>query len=223
MSKYLKTKTNKIMLVSFIAILLCNVISLLFGNDIISEKTAFWCTVFGLGIPLLSLFLKNESTKATGKNIVDFENSDQFIGLINIRKTSPYCKGILERKQHRNDLLEEVNKLFAYESYPKGLVLTGESGAGKSVLLRLFCRDLKKEGYVVYLNEAYNGIYEEKETDDYIIGLPKSIEKDKKYVLICDQFEGYLQHDAVEQWIKDNKDVFNNCVFLFSFPQKFLT
>lgn len=220
MWKILKSSIhNRILLAVFFLILIVNIFSLLSVNSVISKSTNELLSV--LSIPatiILTVFVKpkNNILRTNSKN----SKMKCFVGLIDKTEMDLKEERVLKRINHRENIVKKVNELFKFEGDAKGLVITGESGAGKSILLSFLKDDFKNAGYYVYFNDEYNVLKEVLRGEH---GVPSRIEMDKKYVLIFDQFEGYLDFNAVENWLCKHRGAFKNCVFVFSFPQKFLT
>lgn len=50
---------------------------------------------------------------------------------------------------------KKIEELFTLDYKAKGLVLTGESGAGKSIILRFIKDELADKGYDAYIVNTY--------------------------------------------------------------------
>lgn len=201
------------MLASFTLIILCNLVSLLLLYERITTIMGTVFTIIGVPITILLTFyskLKKSHVREKYKEI----SNQHFVGLINCGQINDDNKSmLLKRKKHRENIIKKIEEIFAVRSNAKGLILTGESGAGKSILLRFLAHDLKIRGYEVKFNCVYNSSK----------GFPENFNKRKKNIFIFDQFEESLKFDSIERWIDEHNDDLKNCVFLFSFPQKFLT
>lgn len=225
---------NRIIAAVFSFILIINLYALFSINNVISRTTNELLTTLSIPFSIILLILptrKTESKQKSSKNgffgllkksDIDFEKG----GIL--KSANDNCENdiknevmVLKRQNHRKNIVKKVNELFKLKCDAKGLIITGESGSGKSILLGFLENDLRSAGYKVCFNNEYHILIEAQEGKG--CGVPSRIEADKKYVLIFDQFEGYLDFDDVEDWIYKNKGSFKNCVFVFSFPQKFLT
>lgn len=206
------SKYNIIMLLSFLMILIFNVISLLLTNVYLSNQTAYLANaIFGVAtvIGLIVTLIKKDN------NSQDYNTANKnkyFVGLIGSDEIEENKSMLLMREEHRNDIIKEIQELFELPNKAKGLILTGESGAGKSTLIHFLCHDLIKEGYNVKVCDSYSDGG----------NFPKP-DRNKKNVFIFDQFERSLNFGTLERWIESYNYQFDNCVFLFSFPQRFLT
>lgn len=220
MWKILKNSVhNRILVAVFLLILIVNIFALLSVNSVISKSTNELLSVLSIPVTIiLTVFVKpkNNITRTNSKN----SKMECFVGLIDKTEIDLKEERVLKRINHRENIVKKVNELFKFECDAKGLVITGESGAGKSILLSFLKEDFENAGYYVYFNDEYNVLKEVLKGEH---GVPSRIEIDKKYVLIFDQFEGYLDFNAVENWLCKHRGAFKNCVFVFSFPQKFLT
>lgn len=210
---------NRIIAAVFFLILIINIFALLSVNSVISKSTNELLSVLSIPVTfVLTVFFKPKNNTTETKQ--DDLKQKCFVGLLDKEKIDIKKDGILKRISHRENIVKKINELFKLECDAKGLIITGESGVGKSVLLRFLENDFRNAGYSVYFNDEYN-VLKEVLRDEH--GVPSRIETNKKYVIIFDQFEGYLDFDDVEDWLFKHRDAFKNCVFVFSFPQKFLT
>ena len=220
MWKILKNSVhNRIIAVVFMLILVVNLFALLSVNGVISKTTNELLSVLSLPVTLILAGFANLKNNTTETKEIDSEQKI-FVGLLDKNKIDLTEERILKRISHRENIVKKVNELFKLECDAKGLIITGDSGAGKSILLRFLENDFRNAGYCVYFNDEYNVLKEVLRGKN---GVPSRIETNKKYVIIFDQFEGYLDYNAVENWLCKNCGSFKNCVFVFSFPQKFLT
>lgn len=205
---------NRIMFSSFILIVLCNLVSLLLLYDRVSTTVCTVFTVMSTPIALMmALYPKLKRVRSDTECKASIKDK-HFVGLIksdDINKENRHM--LLNRRQHRENIIKKIEEIFAVRGRAKGLILTGESGAGKSILLRFLEHDLKKRGYNVVVNKVYNS------SRDF----PRQFNRRKKNIFIFDQFEESIKFDTIERWIDENNNNFKNCVFIFSFPQKFLT
>lgn len=204
---------NRAMLVSFILIFICNIVSSLLLDETIKQVVGTVFTIVSIPLSLLTVLypqLKKDNNK---KNYEIIPTNSHFVGLINCDEIKENKQMLLKRKQHRKNIIKKIEEIFEVHCKAKGLILTGESGAGKSILLRFLANDLKAQGYNVTFNCIYNSSK----------GFPKQFKQSKKNIFIFDQFEESLKFDTIERWINKHYDELKNCVFVFSFPQKFLT
>lgn len=207
---------NRIMFSSFVLIILCNLVSLLLLYDRVSTTVCTVFTIMSTPIALMmALYPKLRRERSDAECKASIKDKDKhFVGLIksdDINEKNRHM--LLSRRQHRENIIKKIEDIFAVRSKAKGLILTGESGAGKSILLRFLEYDLKKRGYNVVVNKVYNS------SRDF----PRQFNRRKKNIFIFDQFEESIKFDTIERWIDENNNDFKNCVFIFSFPQKFLT
>lgn len=208
---------NRIMFSSFILIELCNLVSLLMKYERITVTVGTVFTIMSTPIALMMALypkLKRELSKAEDKTLTQSKEKRFFVGLIktgDINKENRHI--LLNRKQHRENIIKKIEEIFSVRCKAKGLIITGESGSGKSILLSFLAHDLRKRGYSVVVNNVYNSSK----------NFPKQFNRRKKNIFIFDQFEKSIEFDSIERWIDENNNDFRNCVFIFSFPQKFLT
>lgn len=235
MWKILKSSIhNRIIAAVFSLIFIVNLYALLSVNDVISRSTNELLTTLSIPVSIILVILPTRKTETRQKSSkmgyfgllkkgdIDFEKG----GIL--KSANDNCENdikneviVLKRQNHRKNIVKKVNELFKLKCDAKGLIITGESGSGKTILLGFLENDLTSAGYEVCFNNEYHILIEAQKGKR--CGVPSEIESDKKYVLIFDQFEGYLDFNDVEDWIYKNKGSFKNCVFVFSFPQKFLT
>lgn len=150
--------------------------------------------------------------KTEEKNLTEpYLNDRVFAGLVGHEEISENKEFLLQRRTTRKEIIEKVNNLFT-SNKAKGIVLTGESGAGKSILLNFLYEDFSNLNYDVYSSKDYNSIKLELNA------------KTNKTIIVFDQFEKSLLPNAnFEQWINSNREFLRNCVFIFSFPQDYIT
>ncbi len=203
---------NRIMTVGFVLILLCNLVSLFLLNERLTTIAGVVFTILSIPISLLIVFYSKLKKNNKKINYETVPNS-HFVGLINCNEIKENRSMLLKRQQHRENIIKMIEEIFKVRRNAKGLILTGESGAGKSILLRFLANDLMKLGYNVKFNCIYNSSK----------GFPEKFNKRQKNIFIFDQFEEALKFDTIERWIDEHNNDFKNCVFLFAFPQKFLT
>lgn len=204
---------NRIMLASFILVFVCNLISLLLLHNYVTNIVVTVFTILSIPLSLLLSFFPYLKKTNKEKNYYAPQTNTHFVGLINCGEIKKNKQILLKRKQHRENIVKKIEEIFKVRCKAKGLVLTGESGAGKSILLRFLAVQLKILGYNVIFNSIYNSSK----------GFPEQFNKHKKNIFIFDQFEESLKFDTIGRWIDEHYDDLKNCVFLFSFPQKFLT
>lgn len=205
---------NRIMLASFLIIFLCNLFSLLSLYDWVSSTTNSLLGFISVPIAVVIAVYPKFST-VNNKNNFEIHHEDKnkcFVGMIDYNDIQGNKNILLKRQQHKDDIIKKIEELFTLDYKAKGLVLTGESGAGKSIILRFIKDELVDKGYDAYIVDTYNNSKKFPTPD-----------KNKMKVFIFDQFERALDFSTIETWIDECKGEFKNCVFVFSFPQKFLT
>lgn len=168
---------------TFLLILIVNLFALLFLNSVISKSTNELLSVLSIPVTIiLAVFVKPKNN--TTRTIQNNSKQECFVGLIDKDEIDLKAEGVLKRINHRENIVKKVNELFKHECDAKGLVITGESSAGKSILLRFLKTDFRNAGYCVYFSDEYNVLKKVLRGER---GVPSRIETDKKYVLIFDQ------------------------------------
>lgn len=198
----------------FLIIIFCNLFSLLSLYDRISALSNSLITFISIPITIIITvypWFKANNRENSLEISQDYENKC-FVGLINFNDIERNKSRLLKRNQHKKNIVKKIDEIFALNYSAKGLILTGESGAGKSILLRFVMDELLEKGYSAHIVNTYNDSGE----------FPKP-DKNAKNIFIFDQFERAFDFTTIENWIDEFKGDFKNCVFVFSFPQKFLT
>lgn len=222
----INSKHNRMIVLTFSFVLLINLFSLISENKKISNTTNELIGFLGIPVTLALTFLPSSKKNIT--QVAPKKGSKNYVGILEKDKEGKYKNydnffkdfRMLKRENHRKIIIEKIDELFKLDCDTKGLIITGDSGAGKSVLLNFLISDLKSVGYLVYNNDKYNVVNRIKNEGQ---GVPATIETNKKYVLIFDQFEEYINYDSIEKWLYERQKDFKNCVFVFSFPQRFLS
>ena len=130
-----------------------------------------------------------------------------FVGVINNGLLESNNSAIINRTVHITNITSLIENKFNEKGF-KGIILTGDSGSGKSILINKLKVHLTKKNYAVEIKR-----------DFYIFDISPSC---KQQIIFLDQFEDALNSTDFMNKIKEYSEE-NNCVFVFSFPQGYLS
>lgn len=209
---YLNKLDNRVMVGFYLCVIVLNIIAILKHISMLPD-IANALGIFAF-FPMAIVFGKRNNGQIFphGKSS---ENEHLFAGSLNYKDIDKqgieaYNDRLISRKNHRAGIEKQIEGIF--EKYPsglKGILITGDSGAGKSVLLKYLEVDLDKAGYDVYVNRGeYNALE-----------IPCS---NKRQVVFLDHFEKAFKYKSYITKIKEYKNA-DNTVFVFFFPQTYLS
>lgn len=133
------------------------------------------------------------------------------------KSTKEAIEGSLLKRTEEIKYLTKMIKISACGHKPKrGICLVGDSGCGKSFLLREVKRELDRENYYVIIKNHYGKGEKALRDDD-------SQNESKQGVVIFDQFERALQNEEKQEVIEEIKgQAKNGNVCIFSIRSEFL-
>lgn len=203
---YFHKNDSRLIIIFFLAIIFLNVIAILFEKKII-EEISIIVGMFSV-FPFYLLHHKKEEQLFDGPQSNRNEENRNFVGAVSYKQISDSSNnaGIIERQQHIDSLKSLINiKRSEGNDKFKGIVLTGDSGSGKSILINLLVKSLTNDGDSV-------DIYR-----DYSSELRENIQ-----IVIFDQFEKILNNpDYLSKIIAHSES--HHSIYIFSFPQNYIT
>lgn len=215
---YLEDFYNRLIILFFIFIILFNIIAILNNKNILDTVVNFVSLIFVfpflffLKIKKHTIYSKNNNQNNLRKKVFAGPLSYKNIDDKNIDKYMSENNDVLiKRKKHRSDIKKQIECLFDIKTDKlKCMILTGDSGSGKSFLISFLRSDLEKDGYdVCVVRNEYNSLYFQ------LDGIGKK-------VIFLDHFEKALDTTDYVDKLKSYSDT-NDCVYIFSFPQNFLS
>lgn len=200
---------NRAIVAFFLIMAIFNILVIFYEEDYIDSII----TISGFsGVSIISIliwfFKKNKPIiYDESKNSSNTRSGMQFVGVVN----DEFLKNntdlpIVKREQHIRNITSLIENKFAEEGF-KGIVLTGDSGSGKSILINMLKDHLKRKGYSVKIKRDFYNF---------------DISLSGKQVIFLDQFENVLNYTNFINSIKEYNEE-NNCVFVFSFPHNYLS
>ncbi len=216
---FLNQLDNEFIVLFFLWIMYIHIIIIFFGVKLANTFSAA-ISLGLLSIPTIFLHTlkKYKSFKETARHDSnDYDKKNVFAGIINYKdvdsKDFAKDKLLIDRNDHVSSIIKMIDTLFEdNKNQIKGMVLTGESGAGKSILIHQIKEELS------HCNDRYDIIIQREEYNN--IHLHSC--KDKKQIIFLDHFEKALNYKDYIELIKGHVKE-NNCVLVFSFPQNFLS
>ncbi|MCM1234579.1 MAG: ATP-binding protein [Ruminococcus flavefaciens] len=130
----------------------------------------------------------------------------EFVGIINEKQFDITTDlRVIKRKNHINNIFSLIERKYNEVGF-KSIVLTGDSGSGKSILISMLKDYLENKKYSVELKRDFN-----------TFDIPSN-----KQIILLDQFENVLNCinfiNKIKEYSKEN-----DCIFVFSFPQSYLS
>lgn len=126
----------------------------------------------------------------------------QFVGVINDGLLESNNSAIIDRTKHVSNITSLIKNKFKEKGF-KGIVLTGDSGSGKSVLINKLKVHLEKKKYFVEIKR-----------DFYIFDISSSC---KQQIIFLDQFENALNSTY---FIKKSRNMVKKIIAYLFFPSR---
>lgn len=210
---YLNKKDNRSIIAFFTCIIIINGIAIMKKNDILGDMSSFITIIVAALSALFSVKIEKEEYTASGYKD---ERKRIFAGPIsykdiNEQNQNLFEKILLERKKHRENIKTKIEKMFTEQAKGfRGMIITGDSGSGKSILINKLEKDLLEAGYHVAIKrDSYNR-------------LALQLRIDKKNVVFLDHFEKAMGYKGYIESMKSYAEDYDT-VFIFSFPQNVLS
>lgn len=217
MESYIFKGHNKTLFFAFIMIFITYIFFALqiwgFISDVVNYIT--FISIFITILFELNIYKENSHKIDETKRNLSPKNDSIFTGLVDSKLVGEgNSSNLLQRQKHRKALKAMIKSKFTLNYEIKGIILTGESGAGKSILLKLLRDELKEDYNVILKQDGYNLIKN------------SPLKSSLKNIIIFDGFEKSLEGeniDVIRSWFSKYKTMLKKCVFIFSFPETYLT
>lgn len=203
---YLYEYDNRFIVTFFLTVAAFNLSIILYEKGLFSMVVSISGISIIAFIPFfISIFkIKKPKIYNSSNGSQDSGEDTIFSGVVNECQLKNEKKTIIMRKRHVSNIVSLIENKSNERGF-KGIILTGDSGAGKSILINLLENDLKEKNYSVSIVRNFNSF---------------NSENLNKQIVFLDQFEDALDKNNFLKKIKENS---GNCVFVFVFPQNYMS